>query len=60
MIGELVHLTGMNPVQQVYKCEQLTSLVNLHLMVAQPSCMIPLDPNRTSYIHLPEKKDFNS
>ena len=31
----------------------LTSLVNSHLSVAQPSCIIPLDPRRTSYIHFP-------
>ena len=33
-----------------------TSLVNLHSKVAHPSCMIPLEPKRISYIHFPSKK----
>ena len=33
-----------------------TSLVNLHLMVAQPNCIIPFEPNITSYIHFPITK----
>lgn len=30
-----------------------TSLVNLHCKVAHPNCMIPLEPNKISYIHFP-------
>lgn len=37
-----------------YMCQ--TSLVNLHCNVAHPSCMIPLEPNKISYIHLPNEK----